>query len=302
MKIPSETEGQELRPDLILPITLLVRYLIFFSRRPVSASNTGFLTSRIASLLTLAPLLEDSGCPRAMAIAARLKELAPVNMKLKLPELMQLTDRFLSTVLPVETLRLQQLSESFFDVKKILIIFGPAIGIGDEMIFFPLPQWLQRRCPQCQITVMSCYDGLWNPSHNLEIKPYREMAELLDALQSESDLTILADFEKPGILPAISQAQASEMGRFMEISLGTCHLETYDPRFPSYFQTTKQSHSAINFYHTLDQLMREVGLAPQPEDRSTSLLGLGLDDQKLARLLGSLLNWFSAMGLEILTT
>jgi len=135
------------------------------------------------------------------------------------------------------------------------------------MIFFPLPQWLRRRCPEAHLTVMSAYRGLWNEVAGVDVvTEYQDLTELLAALRSEAELIVMVDFEKPGLVPAM--ARDSQKKRFLEISLGACRLEALDPGIPSSFELVRKSHSTVNFYHSLDQLMRGIGLEPQPGDRA----------------------------------
>ncbi len=197
-------------PDLLLPLTLLSRYLFFLSRRPISASNTGFLDKRLHSLKSLAPLLQNREDSELDEIVSRLIGLTAANLFRHGSAIQQLLRKRTTEALPRDiVVASEAVPEEFWKpVRRCLLVLGPGIGIGDEIITFLVPSCLARLMPQAEITVLSNYEGLWDCVRCVQsIENYSNAVELLSALRNRDggyDLVVLVDFEPPDFLPAIA--------------------------------------------------------------------------------------------------
>lgn len=262
-----------------LAVSLLSTYLFFLSRRPVSSSNAHYLARRIAGLRSLAAYIERDGSPQMKEAAARLRSLnassfrtlnrslqfhlALVQQAASIPAHYIVTDR--------------EPGPAFLkDVRRLLLICGPAIGIGDEIILFPLPQWLKAAYPGVEVTVMSGYPGLWDRVNGPDrIVPFSAHEDLLLAIRGESaagkfDLVTLADFEKPGLAPVLSNDPAVD--RYLEISLGGQCAIALDNVMERVSSTRMPLDAPINYYKGMERLLAWCGI-PRPEgDRYAGLI------------------------------
>ncbi len=210
--------------ELVLPATLLSRYLFFLERRPVSAANAHYRSSRIAALQSLAPLFDDE------RIAAPLRALTPSNLSLLAPELQRSVQPLLAWSTPRDLVATNDPPASAFwhDAQRLLVIYGPAIGIGDEIITSTLPRALRELAPHASIEVLTAYDGLWPRIAPEETaRTYRDLSNLLTRLRGDgADSIVYVDFEPPGLVNAM--AHESHARRFIELSLGTRSLTLLD--------------------------------------------------------------------------
>jgi hypothetical protein len=279
MLIRPERINLERYPELRLPISLLIRYLFFLTRRPISRSNTHYLSHRVRWLKSLAVSLQNTDISCLEEGIHHLHAMNPVNFY-------RLAERLQFTLLPLthsidelpSDVRVSNNSpeiDFFKDSRRILILLGPAIGIGDEIILFPLPGWIKAVHPQAEITVLSAYQGLWQRvnciDHLLHYDDYQAMLSVLRGEEpySQYDLVILADFERPDLYPSI--CHEARLPRYAELSLGAQSLFLVDnlqrwvhraPRVTPYF---------ANLYNGLDHLMRWLGLAAPMSGRFSSI-------------------------------
>jgi hypothetical protein len=267
-------------PELRLPIGLLSRYLFFLTRRPISRSNTHYLSNRLKGLKSLAGSLQDTGISYLDEVVHNLNAMNPVNFY-------RLAERLQFTLLPlipfidelptdVRITNEPPEIDFFKNSRRILILLGPAIGIGDEVILFPMPGWIKTVHPQAEITVLSAYRDLWqrvdSVDHLLHYDDYNAMLSVLRGEEpyDQYDLVILADFERPDLYPSISHE--ARLPRYAELSLGAQSLFLVDnlqgwvhraPRVNPYF---------ANFYNGLDYLMHWSGLSTSMPDRFSATL------------------------------
>src|SRR5262245_32746297 len=110
-----------LDPDLLLPVTLLTRYLFFLLRRPVSSSNSHFLARRLAGLRSLGTLLAGRD-PRLVPALSLLERITPASFGRLGPDLQRLLLPLLPPELPPgAVLSRRPPGEAFFqDVRKVL--------------------------------------------------------------------------------------------------------------------------------------------------------------------------------------
>jgi hypothetical protein len=257
---PTE-QGQA--PDLLLPLTLLSRYLFFLGRRPISTSNTGFLTKRIHALQTLVPLLQNRDDQQLDAIASRLVELTPANLFRHSSAIQHALKKRVAKNLPRDIVVGRECPPQDFwrPIRRCLLVLAPGIGIGDEIITFAIPSCLHRLVPDMEITVLSMYPGLWDGiAHIKTVLNYHTAAELVSALRNSGDydLVFLADFEPPGLMPAICGEPA--VTRYMELSLGTRSLSCLDNTCRELFQMPVLESYNVNFYECLHHMMSWLGV------------------------------------------
>lgn len=259
-------------PDLQLPLTLLLRYLFFLSRRPVSASNSGFLNRRIAGLQSLDGFLRNRDDRDLNQVAEQLEALTPASLFRLAPTIRSLLKDRLREDLPPDVLvhPLPPPPSFWKGLRRITVIYGPAIGIGDEMICFPIPACLRLLAPEAQITVFSAYADLWTRVDGPDlVKHYtslREMVTELRAPRDANDLILLVDFESPGLIAAMCEGPAVE--RYAELSLGARTLSLLDASSLEIYQMTGMEACSVGYYTCLDRMMAWMGVTrPLPDRR-----------------------------------
>src|SRR5947209_186586 len=169
-----------------IPLTLLASYLFFLLRRPISSSNTHYLARRIRGLQSLAPMLETGAPQDLAALTGMLRRVTPANFSRMAASLqLQLAHAQRSLLQPQSFVVSHQRPPRWplDSARRLLIIFGPAIGIGDEIILFPLPSAIRSRYPDAEIVVLSGYRGLWDRVAAVDRREYYEShLELVQAL------------------------------------------------------------------------------------------------------------------------
>lgn len=256
--------------NLRFPLLLLDSYLFFLTRRPISKSNTQYLARRIHGLKSLGDLLKDSLDPRAVDVAQQLHQLNPSNFSYLAPRLQKV-------LLPLTTFS-RKLPQGFIcsdkppgqdfldDVRRLLLVLGPGIGIGDEIMFFRVPHWMKQRHPHTQITVLSGYRGLWQRVQEVDhVCFYNDYISILQALRGEEpfetfDAAVLADFEKPDLFKTIGFESGVE--RYIEISSGVQTAVAVDKRNRWLYRTQVQRPYLANYYFGLNYLFQWLGIAP----------------------------------------
>jgi hypothetical protein len=251
---------------LDLPLTLLSSYLFFLSRRPVSSSNRHYLARRLRGLQSLASILEAEGGPELGELARRLHRLTPENfsrlsreLQLELAAAQQTSLTPLSFVVPHGGPSCWPSPTT----RRALIIFGPAIGIGDEMILFPLPAAIRAARRDMEIVLMSGYRGLWDRVNVVDQREYYDShAELIEAISGRSlgpfDAVVFADFEKPGLTPGI--CVSPKMQTYIEISLGGQCAVSVDTHVRRIHSVSMPIEARANYYEIADWLMEWLGL------------------------------------------
>lgn len=239
-------------PELVLPATFLSRYLFFLGRRPVSAANTHYRGSRIGALQSLAALFEEE------AIREPLLALTPSNLFRVAPELQNRLQRRLAYDMPRDLVTTSHApsATTWSAMQRIVVIYGPAIGIGDEILASPLPRALQSLAPDASIEVLTAYDGLWSRiAPEQRVTRYRDLRELLQRIRSGADDAVFyIDFEPAGLLAAV--AHEADVQRFIELSIGTRSLSMLDNVARRFHQMPP---AGENFYDVLAAMCRWLG-------------------------------------------
>jgi hypothetical protein len=262
-------------PELELPLTFLRRYLFYLSRRPVSTSNSQFLSKRLAGLKSLASVFENRSLPALNRICAVLNALTEAN----LVQLASVAEEDLRTLVPAGVPRDLVCSSSppgpnfLRDARKTLLAFGPGIGIGDEIICSQIPSCLHAL--GSEVTVLTGYEGLWNRAPRIaRVKTYHSGREFIEQIRTGGgeggwDLVMMVDFENPGVWPAISREDS--VNRYAEISMGIRSATALDrgrsrlnrmPACDPYFQ---------NFYDCVNYIMTWLGAPDMRSDPQSTL-------------------------------
>lgn len=271
--MPSSRPATTLPPDCILPLSVLASYLFFLLRRPISGSNAHYLARRIHGLQSLAPLLDSTGVRDVTAIADSLASLQPANFA-RVARDLQFRLALVQQPLPIPpdyvVSHRPPLEPLFARARRVLLLLGPAIGIGDEMILFPVPRWLREIGSDIEVTVMSGYPGLWERVNGVhQCRYYSTHREVVDALRGASgdafDVVMLADFEKPGLISTLCREHGAPT--YVELSLGGQYVATVDRRTGRIHALGLPLEARLNYYEALDWLLEWLGFGGRRADR-----------------------------------
>jgi hypothetical protein len=265
--------GELALSDCQLPALVLSRYLFFLTRRPISKSNTHYVQQRINGLKSAGDLLPPGEDRRMQAIQRLLRGLTPQNI-------LDWAERLQLNLLPIAQTVMDRNyivadrmppRDFFTSADRILLVLGPAIGIGDEIITFPLADGLKLLNPNAEITLLSGYTGLWEGRHKIDhCRQYQGLKEIIKALRGESqygnfDLVVLVDFEYPELYQAISFEK--KIPRYMELSLGAQVLVAVDNLQGWAYREILPTGYYDNYYDTFDFFLRKLNIPHDMEDR-----------------------------------
>lgn len=256
------TEQESAQQVSLLPTLLLKNYLHFLSRRPISGSNLHFKAGRIASLQTLAPLLLSNATDDMRQWIEMLHSLTTTNLARFAPQILRGLQRYKEPMLPRDfvTAMIPPPSEFFDGVHRALLILGQGIGIGDEILTFPLATTLRHRMPaDASLTVLSSYRDLWRDVEGVDSQGlYDGLRELVDAIRTGSyDLIVMVDFERPGLLSTL----CSEPGvtRYIELAMGLRELSALDKNEGRVWKLEHPDPYYANFYHHMRRMQLWLG-------------------------------------------
>jgi hypothetical protein len=255
------TRIEALDPDLHLPLTVLLRYLFFLSRRPISSSNRSFLVERVSGLRAMAAPLSNRSNALLDDVAGRLRRLTPDTLGDVMREISPRVTPLLPKRVTDDVIVTQRKPDDAFlaSSRRIRLVLGPAIGIGDEAICLALPSWLRAAAPAAGIHVLSTRPELWSAVEGLaSVTAYADHLALVEALRGDGfDLVFLADFERPALAPAFSRGPAP--ARYVELSIGARTLDALDTDLQCLHEFTRPSTYGANYYDFTVQAMRWLG-------------------------------------------
>jgi len=251
----------------LLPILLLKNYLHFLSRRPISGSNLHFKAGRIASLQTLAPLLASNPGDDLEQCVAMLRTLTTTNLARFAPQILRLLQRHKEPSLPrhIVSSTAQPPACFFAGVKRALLILGQGIGIGDEIITFPLATTLRSRMSDdATLTVLSSYRDLWRDVQGVDSQGlYDGLGEVVEAVrEGDYDLVVVVDFERPGLLSTLCAEPA--VTRYIELAMGLRELSVLDKPEGRVWKLEHPDPYDANFYHHMERMRLWLGDRQQP--------------------------------------
>lgn len=277
-------------PALLLPALVVSRYLFFLTRRPISRSNTHYVLRRIDGLQSLAGVFEAAAHPRAAMTARLLRSMNPGNLPETAERLQQTLAPLVQTTFPRGYIAGDAAPPPDFlrDARRMLLVLGPAIGIGDEIMTFPLPRWIKAAVPGAEITVLSAYEGLWNRVAGVDrVERYHEYLSLLHAMRGESalgafDLVALIDFENPELHQAV--AREERIPRYVELSIGAHVMVAVDNRRRWIHRVAETAPAFGNYYHGFARLARGLGVSPATADLLTVVARRAVPDPAILRI------------------
>lgn len=241
--------------ELLLPATLLSRYLFFLVRRPVSAANAHYRSLRVAALQSLGRFFDDAD------VATTLRALTPSNLFRLAPQIQSVLQPRLSARLPrdIVTTPRPPAAELWRSAQRVAVVFGPAIGVGDEIVCSSIPRALRSLAPS--VEVLSAYEGLWERiAPEQPVAHYRDLATLVELLRGAAfDAVFYVDFEPAGLMTAV--AREARLPRFAELSLGTRQLAVLDNTRRRLHQMPPVPAYHDNFYRTVEQMLAWLGTA-----------------------------------------
>ncbi len=273
---PGGVSGPESLPrDYRLPVLLLSQYAFFLSRRPISESNIHYLVSRLEGLKSLAPLLAGSQNSVLDQVVSQLVRLHPAAFRRVAPSLQLSLIPLVNVAWPLPGNVVVQDGPPppnwLAGARRALLVFGPGIGIGDELIFAPLPRWLKAENHGLKVTTLSGYRGFWDRVEGVDSElQYSAHLDLHRALCGIApfdgyDLVIFADFESPEIYRGV--VADGRVKTFLEISLGARTAHLFDSERQWLYRLLHIEPYFANYYHASHHLLRSLGLHPESQDR-----------------------------------
>jgi hypothetical protein len=257
--------------EVRLPLMVLDRYLFFLSRRRISRSNLHYARRRIHGLRGLDAALAGTDHPAVAQVRQLLRGIQPQNLH-ALAERLKLTLHPLTrTQLPADLMvtRAPVPASFWARARRILLVAGPAIGIGDEIITFPLPRWIEQASPRAELVLLSGYRDLWQGVGGVHrVHHYDDDRTLVNALRGEHapslfDLVLLLDFESPELYQLVCEERA--VPQYVELSLGARRCSVVDNERKRLHRLEVPDSYFGNFYAGFDWLARAMGLAPPPD-------------------------------------
>lgn len=251
----------------LLPILLLKNYLHFLSRRPISGSNLHFKAGRIASLQTLVPLLTSNLGDDLEECVAMLRTLSTTNLARFAPQILRLLQRHKEPPLPrhIVSSTTQPPACFFAGVQRALLVLGQGIGIGDEIITFPLAATLRSRISaDATLAVLSSYRDLWRDVPGVDSQGlYDGLGEVVEAIRDGGyDLVVVVDFERPGLLSTLCEEPA--IVRYIELAMGLRELSVLDKPEGRMWKLEHPDPYDANFYHHMERMRLWLGDQQQP--------------------------------------
>lgn len=261
--------------ELHLPSLMLSHYLYALTRRPISKSNLSYLESRLAGLKSLKEAVDPEKIPGAAEVLRQMAGLHPAgferagtNIQFALLPVLQ-AGAFLPPDVVVEDA--PPAPGWLAGHRRALLVLGPGIGVGDELILTPLPRWLKQANPSLEVTALSGYRDIWDRVRDVDrALVYRDLREMLAALRGEEphtghDLVILADFEAPELYRGV--ASDGRVPRYLELCLGSRSAFMVDNRRRWLNRILHLTPYGENYYAGLHQVARRLGLRPRDRDR-----------------------------------
>jgi len=273
-----------------LPLAFLYRYTAFLFRRPMSRSNSHYLETRLEGLKSLAALLEHEG----VSGVSNVSDIGPVTdllRRLNVPNFPRLAPQLLERLtllvrdeLPPDVVVTPRspAGERLAACRRILVVLGPGIGVGDEIMCFSLPRWLRRLAPGAEVTTLSAYPELWDRVADVALRRTygcysdvvkalrndRREADRLEAGREAADLVVLVDFEDPALHPLMLPEPGVRL--YLEISIGGRSAVLVDCERRWLHRLLLPGPYDVNYYQALWGIADWLGSRPRPGDRAST--------------------------------
>jgi hypothetical protein len=121
----------------------------------------------------------------------------------------------------------QKLSPLRTNYHTINVIFGPALGLGDQIAFFFLLQRLRKYCSRSQLTIFTLYPNLWRhllpdarevAYRQSPLRPFEALQRNYRMRRPTRELVLIADFDCFNLHARVIPKSSSR--DILEISLG----------------------------------------------------------------------------------
>ena len=265
----------DLSPEQRLPALFLTRYFFFLGRRPISKSNAHYLNKRLAGLKALGAMLEERPPAALEGVLGQLRQLAAINFQRLYPAVHDELKRLMQSDLPADVVVSGRPpgAEFLAPVRRLLLILGPAIGVGDEIITFSIPSWLRAALPQVEVTVLSAYGGLWDRVAGVRrARSYGSYPEVVEAIRGRGsdgdfDLVLLVDFENAALFPAVCDQPG--ITRYVEVSMAARSIVAFDGRRRRLHCFERAGPYFENHYENLADLMSWLDIPVSLERRGS---------------------------------
>lgn len=275
-----------LPPGIRLPLAFLHRYTAFLFRRPVSRSNSHYLETRLEGLKSLASLLEHEGASGIGPVTGLLRRLNVPSFPRLAPQLLERLTLLVEDELPPDVVVTPRspAGDLLAACRRILVVLGPGIGIGDEILCFPLPRWLRRMAPGAEVSTLSAYPGLWDRVADVaQRRTYRCYSDVVKALRNDrpeadreaADLVVLVDFEDPALYSLMLPEPG--VGLYLEISIGGRSAVLVDCERRWLHRLLLPGPYGVNYYQALWGIADWLGARPRPGDRASLLERNGIE-------------------------
>jgi hypothetical protein len=265
-----------------LPLAFLHRYTAFLFRRPVSRSNSHYLETRLEGLRSLASLLEHAGVSDIGSVTGLLRRLNVPNFPRLAPQLLKRLKLLVRNELPPDVVVTPRspAGDLLAACRRILIVLGPGIGVGDEIMCFPLPRWLRRMAPGAEVVTLSAYPGLWDRVADVaRNRTYACYSDVVTALRNDrleaADLVVLVDFEDPALHPLMLPEPGVRL--YLEISIGARSAVLVDCERRWLHRLLLPGPYDVNYYQALWGIADWLGSTPRPGDRAGLLERNGVE-------------------------
>jgi hypothetical protein len=263
-----------------LPLAFLHRYTAFLFRRPVSRSNSHYLETRLEGLKSLASLLPHEGVSDIGSVTGLLRRLNVPNFPRLAPQLLERLAWLVRDELPPDVVVTPRspAGDLLAACRRILVVLGPGIGVGDEIMCFSLPRWLRRMAPGAEVSTLSAYPGLWDRVADVaRCRTYGCYGEVVQALRNDrleagreaADLVVLVDFEDPALHPLMLPEPGVRL--YLEISIGGRSAVLVDCERRWLHRLLLPGPYDVNYYQALWGIAGWLGSRPRPGDRASTL-------------------------------
>jgi ADP-heptose:LPS heptosyltransferase len=146
--------------------------------------------------------------------------------------------------------------------RRVRLVLGPGIGLGDETLLRGLPAGLRALAPDADVEIRSARPELWHDAGMTGAARYADALELLDLLRGDDcDAVVLADFEKPALAAALTRQPRPPT--YIELALGARAVCAFDARARRLHERPLPGGEPEDYYRFTRQALRFLGAAPE---------------------------------------
>jgi hypothetical protein len=186
-------------------VHLLRAYESVLALRPLLVGNQDFLELLLSSCKALGRLVEDGSpdMPAQLAslLASWLSRQNGANARETAAEIVRVIDDHEGASHRTSSLFLRGLAPLEHEYGAVSIVFGPGIGLGDEVTFAQLVRSVVDAYPRARVSIYTLYPGLWRSLvPRVREQPYRgdplrPFCGIVDPPVRGRQLVVFADFD-----------------------------------------------------------------------------------------------------------